>query len=106
MEAREAACRQARFWRKFLLLTRGRLDVLRAMDVIIEEETEAAFRETLVALRDMLRQGHPLSEGLAKHPTVFSRAVRELVMSAERTGAWEEILPLMADGLADGTLDS
>lgn len=106
MESREAACRQARFWRKFLLLTCGRLDVLRAMDVIIAEEPDPAFRALLESLRAGLRQGEPLSDGLAQHPAVFSRAVRELITSAERTGAWDEILPLLADGLSDGTLDS
>lgn len=97
--------RQAHFWRKFSLLTRGRLDVLRALSIIVAEEPDPAFRETLSALHAVLQTGMALSEALEQHPGIFSRAVRELVRSAERTGAWDDILPLIAEGLSDGTLD-
>lgn len=105
MEPSEQQRRYARFWKKFWLLTRGRLDVLRAMDVIVEEEADPQFREVLARVRSTLREGEPLSEALNLQPDVFSRAVRELVRSAERTGAWDEILPLVAEGLSDGTFN-
>jgi len=96
---------QARFWRKFQLLTRGRLDVRRAMDVIVEEERDPELKRTLQQLRTSLNEGQPLSEALAAFPGEFSRAVRELIRSAEHTGAWDEILPLISQGLDDSTLE-
>jgi len=97
--------RQAHFWRKFSLLTRGRLDVLRALSIIVAEEPDPTFRETLRALQAALQTGMALSEALEQQATLFSRSVRELVRSAEQSGAWDEILPLIAEGLSDGTLD-
>jgi type II secretory pathway component PulF len=102
--ANERQRRQAAFWKKFALLTRGRLDVLRAMDIIIAEEADAEWRGVLSAVNQSLRSGAALSDALEPHANVFSRSVRELVRSAERTGAWDEILPLIATGLLDATL--
>ncbi|MCE9615198.1 MAG: type II secretion system F family protein [Lentisphaerae bacterium] len=97
--------RQARFWRKFMLLTRGRIEVRRALDIIIAEEADASLQQQWRSLRAAVLAGQPLSEALEAAPGTFSRAVRELVRSAEQSGAWDDILPLIAQGLEDGTFD-
>ena len=93
------------FWRKLHKLTRGRIDVLRAMEICIKEESDADFRSVLEAVYSTLRSGTLLSEALDKQPEVFSVSVRELVRSAERSGAWDDILPIIAEGLTDETFD-
>lgn len=91
------------FWRKFLRLTRGRVPVSRALAVIGEEERDAGFQAIIRALQRTIEGGAPLSEGLAQHPEEFSAAVRELVRTAEKTGAWDDILVEIADGISEGT---
>ncbi len=103
MTAGEKQQRAARFWRKFLRLTRGRVTVLRALQLAAEEESHAIFRETLTAVYRAVESGSLLSEALKQHPDHFSPSVVELVRTAEKTGAWDEILIEIADGLAEGT---
>lgn len=94
---------QARFWRKFLRLTRGRIPVLKALDVIVAEESHPGFRGRLAALLLAMEQGAVMSEAMAGVAPCFSRSVIELVRSAEKSGAWDEILLEIADGLDEGT---
>lgn len=101
----ESQHRQARFWRKFMRLTRGRVGVVRALEVIMEEEADAGFRSVLQSLHDTVEKRAPLSDAIDAHPAEFSASVRELVRTAEKTGAWDDIISEIADGLAEGTFD-
>jgi len=42
---------------------------------------------------------------VGRFPREFSPAVRELVKTAEKTGAWDDILQEIADGLQEGTFN-
>ena len=105
MSAPTTPRRQARFWRKFLRLTRGRVTVLRALDVIAMEEEDESARAAVLSLRADVIDGLTLSEALAKRRPEFSLSVVELVKTAEKTGAWDEILEEIAGGIEDGTFD-
>lgn len=97
--------RLARFWKKFLRLTRGRVPVLRAVEIITGEEADPSFKKVLCSIREELNGGSTLSEVIGKHPAEFSPSVVELIRTAEKSGAWDEILQEVADGLHDGTFD-
>lgn len=103
MKASKKQSDRARFWRKFLRLTRGRVAVLRALDVISEEETDPRSRKLVKDIRAAMDGGETLSEAIGKFRSDFSVSVVELVKTAEKTGAWDEILQEIADGLQDGT---
>ena len=103
--ARERAHNQARVWRKLHYLTRGRIDILRAVEVAAEEEAPGPLRAALETIRGELRDGRELSEAMRKAGG-FSASVLELVRSAERSGAWEDILPIVAKGLEDETFEA
>lgn len=94
---------RAKFWRKFLRLTRGRVPVLRALDVISEEETDPRSRKLVKDIRAAMDGGATLSEAIGAFKKDFSLSIVELVKTAEKTGAWDEILQEIADGLQDGT---
>jgi len=97
--------RQARIWRKLLRLTRGRVPLLRALQIICEEESDASFQAVLQDLRRSVEGGATFAEAVGRHASVFSLSIRELVRTAEKTGAWEEVLEEMAAGLEEGTFD-
>jgi len=105
MKVSKKQSQQARFWRKFLRLTRGRVGVLRALEVMAEEEKDPRFRKLAEDIRTALEHGATLSEAVRGFPRMFSPSVLELVKTAEKTGAWDEILQEIADGLQDGTFD-
>ena len=105
MSTAETRPQLVRFWKKLLRLTRGRVTVLRALEVIGKEETDPAFREVVEAIRLTVEKGSPLSAAALKHPAFFSHSVAELLKTAEKCGAWDEILQEIAEGLEDGTFD-
>jgi len=92
-----------RIWKKLLRLTRGRITMIRALDIVIAEETDPETRDVLAAMAAELKAGATLSDTVAARPETFSPSVRELIKAAEKTGAWDEILQEIADGLCDGT---
>lgn len=103
MKVTRQQLQQARFWRKFMRLTRGRVGVLRALDVMVEEERDLRFRKLGEDIRKAMESGATLGEAVGSRPKVFSASIRELIKTAEKTGAWDEILQEIADGLEDGT---
>lgn len=105
MEVSQKQIRLARFWCKFLRLTRGRVSVLRALEVITGEEADSSFKETLCSIRRNMEAGSTLSEAVTDHPGEFSPSVVELIKAAESSGAWDEILREIAEGMQDGTFD-
>jgi len=105
MKVSERQLRQARFWKKLLRLTRGRVPVLRAFEIIIKEETDDEFRRVLSEICCDLNNGATLSEALTKRGDIFSPSVLALVAAAEKTGAWDEVLQEIAEGLTEGTFD-
>ena len=77
--------------------------MLRALAVMTEEERDPVFREIIAAIHRDVERGGELSRAIQGHPEEFSPSVVELVRTAEKTGAWDEILVEIADGLNEGT---
>jgi type IV pilus assembly protein PilC len=96
---------QARFWKKFLRLTRGRVPVLRALAVIAAEEHQEDFKAVIGDIRSAMAADATFSEALERHSNVFSLSIRELVRTAEKCGEWDEIIEEIAAGIEEGTFD-
>jgi type IV pilus assembly protein PilC len=94
-----------RFWKKYLRLTRGRVPILRTLKVIGEEERDPAFKNIVFSIRKDLETDSTLSEAIAKHKDDFSSSIIELVKAAEQSGAWDEILQEIVEGLKDDTFE-
>jgi type IV pilus assembly protein PilC len=105
MEMTERQARLTKFWKKFLRMTRGRVTVLRTLEVIAVEEKDAAFKESVTVIRTTIEGGSTMSQAMLKHPDHFSPSIVELIKTAEKTGAWDEILQEIVDGLLDGTFE-
>jgi len=97
--------RHVKFWRKFLRLTRGRVPVLKALEVIAGEEKNASFVKVIGSIRLAMEQGIPMSQPLKKYSSEFSPSVVELVKMAEKSGEWDDIVQEIADGLVEETFD-
>ena len=105
MEASDKQQQRARFWKKFLRLTRGRVTVLKALDIAVQEERDTEFKEIIRSVKAGVDGGRELSQVLQEYPSYFSPSVVELVRTAENTGAWDEILSELAEGLSEGTFE-
>ncbi|MFO7870929.1 MAG: type II secretion system F family protein [Kiritimatiellia bacterium] len=105
MKGSEKQVAMARLWRKVLRLTRGRVPVLKALEVVRAEEKNPAVRDALARVTGDIGEGKGISEAFAVHKALFSPSVVELLKAAEMSGAWDEILAEIADGLEEGTFD-
>lgn len=97
--------RHVKFWRRYLRLTRAGVLALRAFELIRQEEQDDSFRQVIAEIIDSLREGRQISRALAAHESEFSRWELELIRTAEKRGAWDEVLQELCDGLEDGTFD-
>ena len=86
-------------------LTRGRITTVRALEIIAIESRDGEFGNVVNAIRTEIESGGTLSEGLSKAPDYFSLSVCELTRAAEKSGAWDEIMREIAEGIDDGTFD-
>lgn len=67
------------------------IPLLEAVESLLEE-SKGAIRKVLVVLRDSLSEGHPLSHGLEKMPTIFDPVTINLIKAAEEAGTLETTL--------------
>ncbi len=94
---------QARFWRKYMRLARAGVPVLRALQVIAEEEEDELFLRIIHSLRESMINGEALHECLGRHKPIFGPTTIELIRTAEIRGEWDEILVELTEGLWEGT---
>jgi type II secretory pathway component PulF len=95
--------RRSAFWRKYMRLTRAGVLSMRALEIIRQEEDDARFAEVVGAVLRRMEDNASMSAALSERPSDFSISEVELVKTAEKRGAWDEILAELADGLADGS---
>ena len=78
---------------------------MRALEVIAVEEKDTGFQEVVKDIRAHIDRGSVMSEAMQKHAAEFSPSILELIKTAEKTGAWDDILQEIVDGLQDGTFE-
>ena len=105
MEITPEQQQQARFWRKYLRLTRAGVPVLRAFRIVEDESDDACWKSVAHELRRGIERGTSLSEAMLEGSYSFSLSVLEMIRTAERRGAWDDILEELVDGLLDGTFE-
>ena len=72
------------------------LPIVRSLNVLEEEMTEAYFREVIRTVRESLEGGDAFSASLAKFPKVFNRLYVNLVAAGEQSGNLDEVLTRLA----------
>lgn len=97
--------RHEKFWRKYLRLTRAGIMVLRALDLARQEERNDEFRKVIEDIHGQVERGVTLSKAIQEHQPEFSLSEIEMIRTAEKRGAWDEVLEELADGLRDGTFE-
>ncbi len=95
--------RRSAFWRKYMRLTRAGVLSLRALEIMRQEEDDVRFAAIVASILHRMEGGSSMSIALTAHPSEFSISEVEMIKTAEKRGAWDEILLELADGLADGS---
>src|SRR3989338_4547832 len=85
------------FTRRLSDLLDSGLTILRALDVLHNQTENANLKEIIQDLRNFVRDGGSFSEGLARHPKVFSNLYTSMVKAGEVGGMLDAVLSRLAD---------
>jgi type II secretion system protein F len=80
-------------------MTAARLPMFRSLSVLVEQADRATLRDLLETIRTDVREGHPLSEALQRHPRHFPDLYVNMVRAGEASGHLEAVLLRLAEFL-------
>jgi type II secretory pathway component PulF len=79
------------FTKQLSVLLKSGIPILQALDLLIEQ-TEGKLKNIVISLRDYIKEGRSLAEGLQKFPNAFDTIYIQLVRAGEATGKLDYIL--------------
>lgn len=85
--------------RQMAVLLKAGMPLVEALTALIDQTSRAKLKKTLFEVRDKVREGASLADGLAVHPKVFSALYVNMVRAGESSGALESVLLRLADVL-------
>ena len=85
------------FTRQLADLLEGGLTLFQSMDTLVSQTENKTFSGIIAHLRDMIREGNPLSTALESYPKVFSKLYVNMVRSGETGGVLDKVLLRLAD---------
>ncbi len=72
------------------------VELLKAIDILIDQTAQPALRSTLEDLRKQIADGRPLAESMKSHPHVFNELSISMVRAGEEGGFLEDSLKRIA----------
>jgi general secretion pathway protein F len=85
--------------RQLATLLASGLPLMDALNVLVEQEEKAALKTALSSVRDAVREGASLADGLRRNPRAFSQLYVNMVAAGEASGTLEITLDRLADFL-------
>lgn len=79
------------FTKQLSVLLRAGVPLVQALELLVEQ-TEGNLRNIVISLKDGIKEGRSLADGLARYPSVFDSIYVQLVRAGEATGKLEVIL--------------
>lgn len=80
------------FSRQFAVMIDAGLSVLKCLDILQRQSKDPVLRDALAAVRHDVNGGSSLTDGMNKHPRVFSKLYVNMVRSAEAGGILDQVL--------------
>ena len=87
------------FTRQFATLLASQVPLGDSLRSLYAQTTKPTMKEIIAEISSDIDSGFPLSQALARHPSVFSEFYVNMIKSAEVTGRLGEILDFLADYL-------
>jgi type IV pilus assembly protein PilC len=75
------------------------ISITRSLQTLAKQEKNEYFSKLLIAVKNDVAAGLPLSAALAKYPRVFNAMIISLVLAAEETGTLDTTLEQLASNL-------
>jgi general secretion pathway protein F/type IV pilus assembly protein PilC len=87
----------AGFYSQLSDLLRSGVPLLRSLDILERQSTQAALSEVLREVRAQVAQGTGLAEAMAQHPRAFNELAVSMVRAGQEGGFLEDVLRRIAD---------
>ncbi len=79
------------FTKQLAVLLKSGIPLLQALELMVEQ-TEGQLKNIVIFLKDNIKEGKSLADGLSKYPKVFDNIYIQLVKAGEASGKLEVIL--------------
>jgi len=87
----------AGFYSQLADLLRSGVPLLRSLDILERQSSQAALSEVIREVRAQVAQGTSLADSMAQHPRAFSELAVSMVRAGEEGGFLEDVLHRIAD---------
>ena len=85
------------FVKKLATLTRARVELLAGLRILHEQAENPSFKEVILGIHTMTREGKPLSDALMAFPALFSSLFVHIVRAGEASGRLDAALEQISD---------
>jgi len=86
------------FTKQLAVLLKAGVPLLQSLELLIEQ-TEKRLQRVVIELKDNIKEGKSLADGLAHYPAIFDTTYVQLVRAGEASGRLEIILDRLVDYL-------
>jgi len=86
-------------FRELATMVGAGMSIVRSLDILASNTRSARLKQVLTEIQPPIENGRPLSDQLARYPTVFTEMEVALVRAGERGGLLESMLRELADYL-------
>ena len=86
------------FTKQLGVLLRSGIPLVESLELLVEQ-TLGPLKNIIISLRDGIKEGRSLADGLARYPDTFDTIYIQLVRAGEATGNLEGILERLTDFL-------
>lgn len=83
--------------RQLAVLLNAGMPLVEALTALLDQTSKPKLRKALFDVRDRVREGVSLADGMEAHPRIFSMLFVNMVRAGESSGAMEQVLYRLAD---------
>ena len=83
--------------RQLATLLGAGIPLVSALNGLIEQTANPAFRTILAQIKDQVNEGNSLTTALSEHPRIFSKIYINMVQAGEASGSLDVVLERLAD---------
>jgi len=83
--------------RQLATLLGAGIPLVPALNGLIEQTTNPAFRTIITQIKDQVNEGNSLTTALSEHPRIFSKIYINMVQAGEASGSLDVVLERLAD---------
>lgn len=87
------------FSRNLGVMIAAGLSIVKALEILSHQTKNKKFKKIIIALKDSVQKGNPLSEAMKNYPEVFSSLFTAMVRVGEESGQLSQSLKLVGEQL-------